>query len=97
MRVSRFTTVTFVIYTALFAGSIIYFFAFGEDALSGAPILLLTLPWSLIIVLSVNFISPEVLESSISPSMVIMVVSFLINSVILFWVGTEKGGCDTKT
>ena len=78
------------VYAALFAISVIYFFVFGEDALSGGPIILLTLPWSLMCVLAIDFTMPEILDDSVLPSIVIVIGSFLINISILLWFGAKR-------
>ena len=80
--------ITLAVYTLCFLGSLAYLFVFAkETAFCGAPAMMLTMPWSLILTLLVNSVSQEIFDSSILPGVVLLVISFFLNvGCIVFFI-----------
>ena len=65
-----------VIYAVLLSVAIVYLFTMAPtDEFCGLPAMMLSLPWSVLSVFLVAIISPGVLESSLIPGVVLILIS----------------------
>jgi len=73
-------TVVLAAYTFCFICSLVYLFIYAkETAFCGLPAMMLTMPWSMILIMLANQINEGMFDSSILPGTVLIVISFLLN------------------
>jgi len=89
MNESRvFRTSIPTIYGVLLILALIYLFRMAEvDAFCGLPDILLTAPWSLLLVGVVAVIAPEIFEHSLIPGVALISISGMVWLSLLWWLG----------
>jgi len=75
------------VYIIIVASSLIFMFSTCHDnALCGVYAIVLTIPWSMIFIFTVSLISPDIFNSMI-PGTIIILISAFINIILLLLIG----------
>jgi len=83
-----------VVYGALCIAALIWMFALAKQtAFCGLPLVLLTIPWSLLAASLCSTISPGLFDSSLLPGTLLLSFCGVLNGGILFLIGAGVDGC----